>query len=332
MAVPIKRSNLFTKVILVGFIIIAIYIGQVVFFPHRIPNKEFQLIVDKNQSMRVLAANLETNNIISNQRAFLIVLRILGRDRKVTAGLYNLKNSMSLWDIVSRITNGHPDQISVTFLDGWRFSQIKSYVDGLQNIKHLGASLTQEQLKAVLKIQSPNLEGVFYPSTYFVAPNQTDLEIYQNAYKLMQTKLAALYATRSTSTSYTNPYQMLILASLIQKETDNKEDMRLVSTVFNNRLHIGMKLQDDPAVFYGLHNQEHITHKDFQIDTEYNTYLHIGLPPTPICTPSESALIAASQPLNKPDLLYFVAVGGGKTRFSSSYHEHKNLVNEYLKK
>ncbi len=327
-----KRTKLFSKVILVAFIMFAVYFGNVVFFPHRIPNNSYQLIVDKNESISLLTRELKKHDIIMNEQIFRGLLRIRGKDRKVVAGLYILKDSMSTWGIISRITNGHPDQISVTIIDGWGISQVRNYINSLQNIQHITKNLTDEQLRNMLKISWPSLEGAFFPSTYFIAPNQTDLEIYQQAHKLLQAKLANLYLIRSTQASYTSSYQLLIMASLIQKETSDIADMQLVSTVFNNRLRKGMKLQDDPAVFYGLRNQAKVTHQDFQTDTPYNTYLRFGLPPTPICTPSEYALNAASKPLNKPELLFFVAIGGGKTKFSSTYNEHKSAISKYLKK
>lgn len=327
-----KKTNLFYKVILVSFIIFAAYFGNVVFFPHQIPKNSYQLIVDKNESITSIASDLEKNNIIVNGWVFRQLLRIQHKDRKVVAGMYFLKDSMSTWGIAARITNGKPDQISVTFIDGWSLNQVRDYVNSLANVQHITNKLSDEELKNMLKIDWPNLEGAFYPSTYFIAPNQTDLEIYQQANKLMKAKLTNLYLTRATNTTYTSPYQLLIMASLIQKETGDRNDMKLVSTVFNNRIKKGMKLQDDPAVFYGLKNQVKVTRKDFQIDTPYNTYLRFGLPPTPICIPSQNALLAASQPLNKPDLLFFVAIGSGKTKFSTSYGEHQSAVNQYLKK
>lgn len=326
------RVKLLAKFILLAFIFSAAIIGYVVFFPHHIPNNSYQLVVNKDETIPAIANDLAAHDIIKSKFMFTKLLRLLGRDRKVTAGLYFLKNSLSTWTLIARITNGKPDQISVTIIDGWSFEDLQKYINSLPNIQHIVSDYSQEQIKTALKIDYPNLEGAFYPSTYFVAPNQTDLEIYQQAYRLMQNKLGNYYTTRSTKTNYTKPYQLLIMASLIQKETGNSEDMRLVSTVFNNRLRKGMKLQDDPSVFYGLRHTPSITRKDFQVDTPYNTYLRYGLPPTPICIPSNAALIAASKPLDRPELLFFVAIGSGKTKFSTSYSEHKSLINKYLKK
>lgn len=326
------RLKLLRKTFLVLVVLFAAYIGNVVFFPRAIPNKRLQIIINKDQNMHHLAAQLEAENVIANRHIFLLILRAMGYDRRVMAGLYVLHGNVSMWDVVSRITSGKPDQISVTIIEGLRFSQVKEYIDGLQNIKHITNGMSDGQLKSLLKIKAPNLEGVFYPSTYFIAPGQSDLEIYNHAYNLMQNKLNLLFAQRAKNTHYATPYQMLILASLIQKETANNNDMLQVATVFNNRLGLGMRLQDDPAVFYGLHNVDKIERKDFLIDTKYNTYLHAGLTPTPICIPSESAIIAASHPLDNPKLLYFIAVGKGETKFAPSYDKHKALIKKYLKK
>ncbi len=326
------KFKLLTKILLVGFVLFASIFGYTVFYPHKIPNNSYQLVVDMNESVSGIANDLSEHDIIKNKFIFRGLLRLLRRDRKVAAGLYFLENSMSTWDIVARVTNGKPDQISVTFIDGWSIEQVRNYVNGLSSIQHSTTNFTDEELKSSLKIEYPSLEGLFYPSTYFVAPNQTDLEIYQQAYRLMQRKLTELYTKRSTVSVYSNPYQMLTMASLIQKETSNKEDMFLVATVFNNRIKTGMKLQDDPSVFYGLKHQKNVTRKSFQIDTPYNTYTRFGLPPTPICIPSYEAIVAASQPQDKPELLYFLAIGSGKTKFSKTYSEHKSAINKYLNK
>ncbi|MBY0379451.1 MAG: endolytic transglycosylase MltG, partial [Burkholderiales bacterium] len=267
-----------------------------------------------------------------SKQGFLILLRLLQYDKSVNAGLYIIKHPMSLWAIIKRVTHGKPDQISITILDGWTFKQLKAYIDNLEDIKHLTATQNELYIKNILKIPYSNLEGVFYPDTYYVIPGQSDLEIYQHAYKMTQLKIESLFMNRNQSTSINTPYQLLILASLIQKETAKPDDMFLVSTVFHNRLRVKMKLQDDPAVFYGLRNQDKVTRKDFQINTPYNTYINEGLPPTPICIPSLDALVAASKPLDKKDVYYFLAIGNGKTQFSKNYEEHKSAINKYFKK
>lgn len=327
-----KKSKIFIKSLLILFIILAIYIGNIVFFPHKMPNDQYQIVIKKDQSIASIATELENNDIIKSRMAFLSVLRIFQKDTKVAAGLYVIKNPISIWGLINRITNNKPDEMSVTILSGWTFEQLKQYIDSLENIQHISLTMSESQIKEILKIDSPNLEGVFFPSTYFIAPYQTDLQIYQQAYQTMQNKIKTLYNTRESDTMYTSPYQLIIMASLIEKETGNPIDMIAVSTVFNNRLRVGMKLQTDPTVFYGLRWKNQIKRADFQIDTPYNTYLHAGLPPTPICLPSLNALIAAANPLQNNSFFYFVAIGNGKTKFSATYDEHLIAVNKYLKR
>ncbi len=237
-----------------------------------------------------------------------------------------------MWSLISRLTSGKPDQISIMILDGQTVDQVRAYIEKIPEINHITTKMTDQDLVAALKLDATSMEGFLYPSTYYIAPGQTDLELYQHSVSLMKARLLDIYNTKNQYTTYKNPYQMLIMASLIHKETANLNDLYLVSTVFNNRIRDKFKLQDDPSVFYGLRKYgKPVLQKRFQFDTPYNTYLHTGLPPTPICIPSINALKAAANPYNNPRLYYFVAIGSGKTKFSTSYNEHLNSVYKYLK-
>lgn len=327
-----QPRNRFVQVILILFILIASYLGYEVFYPHKIPNNRYQLIIAKGDSLHKVARKLQAAGIIRYPRFFVGLTRLTGKDTKVTAGMYILAKPMSLIDVVDRLTNGKPDEIGITILEGWNFRQVRNVLAAESQILHLTESMTDAQIRGKLKINYPSMEGLIYPSTYFIAPNQSDLEIMQNGYKLLQDKLAQVWSQRNSRALVKSPYELLTLASLIQKETNNNDDMLQIATVFNNRLRIGMRLQDDPAVFYGLNNKDKITRADFAIDTPYNTYLHSGLTPTPICMPSLIALKAAANPTAESGVLYFVAIGKGKTKFSATYEEHSQAVNKYLKK
>ncbi len=327
-----KKTNIFTKIFILLFSVLFIFVGYEIFFPVPLVNNNYSLVISKGDSVKSIINNLYEHKIIRDKYMLRILLRISHKDTKIYPGLYFLKQSISLLKLFYKITSGNPDQIAIVIVPGWNIIQLRAYVDGLQKIQHLTKSLTEEQLRQNLKITFDNLEGAFYPTTYFMAPNQTDLEFYETAYRFMEKKLEALYLNRNKFSHYKNRYELLIMASLIQKETNDKQDMIYVSTVFNNRINNGMKLQDDPAVFYGLHNKSEISHKDFLIDTKYNTYLHAGFPVSPICIPSENALIAASNPENNPKLLYFIADGKGKTKFSETFEQHKKNIIKFLKK
>lgn len=327
-----KFSSILMQSGLAIFIILSIYIGKTLFYPHSIPKSNYSIIISKNTSLRTTTRILESDNVINNPKLLEYIIRIRGSDKRIVAGMYIIKEPISLWELSNRLTSGKPDQLSVTIIDGWNFKQIKSYIDKLDNITHLTKDQTEADIIKQLHIPYSKLEGMLYPNTFFVMPGQTDLEIYQTAYKMMQQKLQHLYVNRSANSILNTPYQIAILASLIEKETSKPEDMINVATVFNNRLRVGMRLQDDPAVFYGLGNKETITRADFKINTPYNTYMNKGLPPTPICTPSEKALQAAANPTNETKLLYFIAIGGGKSKFNESFDGHAKDVNTYLRK
>lgn len=325
-------NNRFLKFLLVFFILIAFYTGYEVFYPQAIPNKNYQLVISKGDNLHKVARKLSKASLIDYPRLFIIVSRLTGKDTKVTAGMYILAKPMSMFDIIQRITNGKPDEIGITILEGWNFKQVRNVLYSESQILHLTESMSDQQIRERLKIDAPSMEGLIYPATYFIAPNQSDLEIMQNGYKMLQDKIGDVWSQRNQQSQVKTSYELLTLASLIQKETNDNDDMVLISTVFNNRLKIGMRLQDDPAVFYGLNNKPRITRADFAIDTPYNTYLHSGLPPTPICMPSLTALKAAAMPKLESNVLYFVAIGKGKTKFSSTYQEHSKAVNQYLNK
>jgi UPF0755 protein len=329
-----KKPSLFFQVIIFLFISLILslsIISYYLFSPITLP-KNYRLIIAKGESVRKISNKLVKENIITSANLFNYIIKISHKDTKISAGAYLLPSSISLWDLALRLTNGKPDQISITLLDGWNFKQIKAQLKQEPQLTHTTESMSEEQILQQLNLPYGRMEGLLYPATYFIAPQQTDLELMQQASQLMQQKLTQIWQQRSLTTQYTNPYQLLIMASLIQKETNNHQDMYQIAAVFNNRLRHNMRLQDDPAVFYGLDNKEVIKRADFAIDTPYNTYLHNGLPPTPITTPSLEALKAAANPTANDKILYFIAIGQGKSKFFTNYTDHTKAVNYYLKK
>lgn len=320
------------KGLLVIFSVFIMVWGYLFLFPRDIPNGSYKLVVARGDSLSKVARKLDNANVIPDAKLMIAMARVMGKDRKITAGMYLFNKPMSIFDMIERLSSGKPDEISFTILEGWNFTQLRKALYAESQIAHYTESMSDAQIRSALKITNPRVEGLFYPDTYFVAPLQSDIEILQIANKKLQIQLAKVWQARNESnTSYKNSYELLTMASLIQKETSESQDMVMVSTVFNNRLRINMRLQDDPAVFYGLGNKANITRADFAIDTPYNTYLHSGLPPTPICIPSANALNAAANPTSDRQILYFVAIGNGKTKFSQTYSEHTQAVNKYLK-
>lgn len=328
-----QKQNLFSRIIIIITVCFIFIFGYSVFFPKNISNGTYKLIVNRGDSVSKIALKLDNADVLTNRKLFIFMSRLLGKDKKIMAGMYVFNHPMSMYDLILRLSNGKPDQISIVILEGWTFKQVRNVLDNESNIQHLTTAMTESQIRDRLKITYPRIEGLLYPSTYFVAPNQSDLEVIQLAYRTMQDKLNGVWNNRNESNIiYHTPYELLTMASLIQKETSESNDMIMVSTVFNNRIRKNMRLQDDPAVFYGLGNPAVVTRADFKIDTPYNTYMRSGLPPTPICIPSPYALNAAANPTNDRKLLYFVAIGNGKTKFSETFNEHSVAVDKYLRK
>jgi UPF0755 protein len=174
------------------------------------------------------------------------------------------------------------------------------------------------------------MKGLFFPDTYMFAKGASDMQIYRQAYTLMQKRLADAWAGRSTKAPYKLPYEALIMASIVEKETGRREERELIATVFVNRLRAGMLLQTDPTVIYGIGQQfdGDIRKRDLQTDTPYNTYLREGLPPTPIALPGAESLAAALNPVES-NVLYFVSRGDGSSHFSTNLDDHNRAVSKY---
>lgn len=320
---------------------IGYYLVFVMFTPYRISNN--LVVINKGETLQHMLSDGGLSTVIHNKRLFYYLIRVLKIDKKIMPGIYALKTENSMWDIVMQLKDGKPTLISVTILSGWNFTQIKYKVDHLDNIVHATKNQSEEEIAKILNLPYNKIEGLLYPDTYYLSPSQTDLELYSHAYHKMQDKVKSILKSQNleyllegnsyyTSEHYGNKlpykdfYSVLTMASLIEKETSNPKDMQKVATVFVNRLNRGMDLQDDPAVFYGLNNKKTITRSDFKIDTPYNTYLHPGLPPSPICSPSYAAIIASVNPLTDKEVVYFVADGDGNTIFAKTYKEHKKNI------
>ncbi len=253
------------------------------------------------------------------------------------AGSYRLPAQLSAWDLVQKLREQRPDTVRVQILEGMRFAQMRRIINQTQNIRHDTLNLSDEALLQKIAPDAPssNPEGLFFPDSYEIDANASDMQLFELAYKNMQRELQAAWDKRDTSLPYKTPYELLIMASLIEKETAHEEDRRDVAAVFRNRLVIGMRLQTDPTVIYGMGDayQGKIRRADLQRDTPYNTYTRNGLTPTPIALPSRAALDAAANP-SSSKYLYFVSRmdGTGKSQFSHTLDEHNAAVRQYILK
>jgi UPF0755 protein len=220
----------------------------------------------------------------------------------------------------------------VTIVEGTTFADLRRALRANAKITQAVSDLPDAELLARVGASETHPEGLFFPDTYFLATGSSDLALLTRAYRSMRERLAAAWAKRAPDLPLTTPYEALILASIIEKETGSASDRPLIASVLVNRLRRGMRLQTDPAVIYGMGTRfdGNLRKRDLEEDTPYNTYVRDGLPPTPIALPSQAALEAAVNP-PKTAYLYFVSRGNGTSEFSTSLPEHNRAVAKYQK-
>ena len=288
--------------------------------------------VKKGQGLDTVIASLQAQHIPINRFWFKLFAYKGNIDRHLKAGEYLFSKGASSADILNLFAKGKTRQYSITFPEGWSFKQIFNAMKDNPNLQH---TLTDVELKDVmLQIGSDKShpEGLFFPDTYFFEKNTSDLELLKIAHDKMQRVLAEEWQNRDQKIPLQNPYQALILASIVEKETAAVEERKQIAGVFTRRLIKGMLLQTDPTVIYGMGDAYHgdIKSKDLREPTPYNTYVIEGLPPTPIAMPGKQAINAALHP-EEGDALFFVARGNGHHAFSATLAEHEKYVDQYQK-
>jgi UPF0755 protein len=228
------------------------------------------------------------------------------------------------------LARGEESLRAVTLVEGWNFRQLRAALAKEEALKPDTKGLADEAIMTMLGRPAQHPEGRFFPDTYTYAKGSSDVAVLRRAMRAMDKRLAAAWAQRSPQAVVKTPDEALILASIVEKETGKAADRTLISAVFQNRLRVGMPLQTDPTVIYGLGERfdGNLRKIDLQTDSPYNTYLRPGLPPTPIAMPGKASLLAAVQPA-PGNYLYFVAKGDGSSHFSASLNEHNRAVNKY---
>ena len=277
-----------------------------------------------------LAPQLIEQNLLDSDRWWKVVSKLKPELTKIKSGTYELPKGASLAEILTILTTGREFQFKLTFVEG---STYKDWLVILQNAQHIQPLQESEQaLLAKLDSKATKLEGLLFPETYHYTADMSAFSIVKKAYLHQQMVLDKLWPERDKNLPYKTPYEALIMASIIEKESGLANDRDKIASVFVNRLRIGMRLQTDPTVIYGMGERYdgRIRKKDLQEKTAYNTYTVNGLPPTPIAMPSEEAMYAALHPA-KTRYLYFVSKGDGTSYFSKNLREHNNAVNKYIR-
>jgi len=314
-------------------LLFALWLAWVVAVPVTPPGSPYTVSVAPNRTMGQLARTLEEDGAIRNRWVMVAISRMMGSDRKLRAGLYQFSGATALWQYLSRFNDGHPDQASVTIIEGWTFRQFRAALRDEEDLRQDSAGWSEQRLLAELGMSEGSVEGLFFPSTYYYLPGSSDVELLRRANQTLMQQLQTVWESRAADLPYQTPYQLLIMASLIEKETAHEEDRSMVASVFVNRLRIGMRLQTDPAVIYGMGERYRgrIGKDALRRDTPYNTYTRAGLTPTPIALVSRAALDAAAHPAPSR-ALYFVSRGDGSTQFSETLDEHNEAVRQYILK
>ena len=264
---------------------------------------------------------------------FSLLGRWSGRANGIKAGSYEVETGITPRQLLEKLTRGDVTQAEIVFVEGRTFRQLRTALDADAHVRHDTQGLTDAEVLARIGAVEPHPEGLFFPDTYLFAKQSSDLAILRRAYQAMQRHLAVAWAGRDASVPFATPYQALIMASIVEKETSQPADRPLVASVFANRLRIGMPLQTDPTVIYGLGDKfdGNLRKRDLLADGPYNTYTRKGLPPTPIAMPGLASIEATLRP-SVSDKLYFVARGDGSSHFSRSLEEHNRAVAKYQKR
>ncbi|MYM39617.1 endolytic transglycosylase MltG [Duganella qianjiadongensis] len=261
---------------------------------------------------------------------FNLLARITSKSSKLKAGTYELKPGTTPLGLLDQLVRGEFAQEQLTIIEGWTFRQMRAAIAAHQGLKHDSIALSDKELLSAIGSEYTQAEGLFFPDTYLFAKGSSDLHIYRQAHAMLLTRLNDAWARRDPALPYKTPYDALIMASIVEKETGQKSERGMIAGVFVNRLKIGMMLQTDPTVIYGMgaRYDGKIRKSDLETDTPYNTYTRNGLPPTPIALPGVQSLAAALAPA-KTGALYFVSKGNGTSQFSDNLTDHNRAVNKY---
>ena len=298
------------------------------------------LTIERGTTGSKLAALLEQEKILEHADLLPWLLKLQPQLNKVKAGTYSLTGVKTLQDLLDMLNSGKEAQFSVKFIEGKTFKEWRKNLENAPHLKQTLQDKTDKEIMALLDIPAVakavyewnNMDGWLYPDTYNYTPNSTDLELLKRSTTRLQKALDKAWNERDENLPLADPYQMLILASIVEKETGIAAERPQVASVFINRLKANMKLQTDPTVIYGMGESYtgNIRKKDLETITPYNTYMIEGLPPTPIAMVSEGALQAVAHPA-KTDFYYFVADGSGGHKFTRNLNEHNKAVQEYLR-
>ena len=321
-----------------NFILLGVFLGFVlcgafawlVFSPVKLESATVEFHIAPGSGLRSVARQIGEAGVPVHPWVLIALGKLLRVEASVKAGSYEITSGITPLLLLENLTRGDVTQTEVAFIEGWSFRQMRERLDAHPELRHDSKGLSESEILQRIGAAELQPEGLFFPDTYLVAKRSSDLEVMARAYRAMQRHLAREWEARSIGLPYRDAYQALIMASIVEKETGREADRPLVAAVFTNRLRLGMLLQTDPTVIYGVGEKfdGNLRKRDLQTDTPYNTYTRAGLPPTPIAMPGLASLQATLHPADS-QALYFVARGDGSSHFSRTLDEHNQAVNRY---
>jgi len=297
--------------------------------PLTIAQEGFHYELSTGKSLSHLSQDLASQNILAHPRWLNWYARFYHKE-KIHPGEYLLDAGLTPISLLEKLNRGDVVLHQVTFLEGWTFKQVIDALNAEPEIKHLLTDVSDNRRLEMLSLPISHPEGWFFPDTYRFSRGTSDVEILTQAYNAMRKTLDELWAKKATNLPYRNDYEALIMASIVEKETGHEGERDKIAGVFVRRLQIGMPLQTDPTVIYGMGDiyKGKISRDDLKRPTSYNTYTIQGLPPTPIANPGKASLHAVLHP-DAGKALYFVAKGDGTSIFSDTLDDHQRAVVRY---
>jgi UPF0755 protein len=302
------------------------YLGS----PVTIRQYPVEVEIPRGAGFRAAVEQLEKSGVSVRRYEFELLARSMGKVRDIKAGSYEFAQTLTPIQLLQKLTRGDVTQAEIRLIEGWTFAQFRAALDASPDLRHETKGMDDAQVLERLRAAEKHPEGLFFPDTYLFGKGSSDLAVLRRSYRAMARHLRAEWEGRDAKVPYRTPYEALIMASIIEKETGQSGERDLIGGVLVNRLRIGMRLQVDPTIIYGLGTsfdgnlkRGHLTE-----DGPYNTYTRAGLPPTPIAMPGLASLRAALRP-GKTDAMYYVSKNDGSSHFSRTLEEHNRAVTRY---
>ena len=302
------------------------YVGS----PVTVRKYPVEVEIPRGAGFRAAMEQLEKSGVALRRYEFELLARALGRVRDIKAGSYEIAQPVTPLQLLDKLTRGDVTQAELRLIEGWTFAQFRAALDASPDLRHDTKGMEEAQILARLQAAETHPEGLFFPDTYLFGKGSSDIAVLRRAYRAMARHLKEEWEARDPNVPYRTPYEALIMASIIEKETGLAGERDLIGGVLANRLRIGMRLQADPTVIYGLGGAFDGNLKKIHLleDGPYNTYIRAGLPPTPIALPGLASLRSAMRP-GKTDALYYVSRGDGSSQFSRTIEQHNRAVTKY---